>query len=79
LKQITCSKADAIGYIHRKITGAQEGGNEQEELFISFKSEGVIAGSRSRHLAGEDISVSKVVKGNEEIKVDWNKIFLKEE
>lgn len=78
LRQITCAKADAIGYMHRKVVGAKDGRNE-EEIFVSFRSEGITTGSRARHLEGKDISISKVVGENEEIKVDWDKIFLKEE
>ncbi len=79
LRQITCAKADAIGYLHRKTVGAGYKGNKSEEIFISFRSEGITTGSRARHLEGKDISITKVVGENEEIKVDWNKIFLKED
>lgn len=77
LRQITCAKADAIGYLHRKTVGA-ENGDEVEEIFVSFRSKGITTGSRARHLEGKDISISKVVGEDEEIKVDWDKIFLKE-
>lgn len=78
LRQITCAKADAICYLHRKSVGVQDG-RAIEEIFASFRSEGITTGSRSRHLEGKDISISKVVGENEEIKVDWDKIFLKED
>lgn len=78
LRQITCAKADAIGYMHRKTVGAEDG-KKSEEIFVSFRSEGITTGSRARHLEGKDISISKVVGEDEEIKVDWDKIFLKEE
>lgn len=78
LRQITCAKADAIGYLHRKTIGAEEG-KGIEEIFVSFRSAGITTGSRARHLEGKDISISKVVGENEEIKADWDKIFLKDD
>lgn len=77
LKQITCAKADAIGYLHRKSVGAKEGRTE-EEIYVSFRSAGITTGSRPRHLEGKDIPISKVVGENDIITVDWSKIFLPE-
>jgi hypothetical protein len=75
LKQITCSKADAIGYLYRKTVGAEEG-KKVEEIWISFRSAGITTGSRARHLEGKDILLSKVVNENEPIEVHWENIFL---
>lgn len=78
LRQITCAKADAIGYLHRKTIGAGEKGTKEQAIFCSFRSEGITTGSRSRHLEGKDIELSKIVGEDEEIKANWDKIFLKE-
>lgn len=65
LKAITCSRADAIGFIYRKIVGA-ENGKSLEKLWISFHGSEVMAGSRAKHLAGKDFEFS------------WDKIYLSE-
>lgn len=78
LKQITCSRADAIGFVYRKTVGT-EAGEPLEEIYISFRSTGLAAGSRSRHLTGKEIFLSKVAKEGEDIIVDWSKIYLLEE
>lgn len=66
LKQITCSKADAIGYIYRITTGAKDG-RPVSELRINFYSGNeVLSCSRCKHLAGEDFAF------------DWKKIFVEE-
>jgi hypothetical protein len=79
LKQITCSKADAIGYLYRKNIGAEEG-KSVDEIRISFSSGEVNSGSRPKHLSGQDFSMSKVVKDSskEKIEVAWDKIFIGE-
>lgn len=77
LKQITCSKADAIGYIYRKATGADGKGGVKEEIRINFHSSEINAGARAKHLAGKDIFLSKVVDTREEkIEVNWKEIFI---
>jgi hypothetical protein len=78
LKQITCSKADAIGYLYRKTVGAEKG-KPLEEIWVSFRSAGVTAGNRFRRLTYKDIFLSKVVNSAEEpIVGKWDEIFLKE-
>lgn len=78
LKQITCSRADAIGFIFRKVVDAKDG-EPIEDIFVSFRSTGISAGSRSRHLSGKEIRLSRVAKEEEDIIVDWDKVFIKEE
>lgn len=76
LKAITCSKADAICYLHRKTVGA-ENGKPLEEIWASFRSSDVTAGSRFRRLSGKDFSLSKIVEDeNIPITAEWNKIFI---
>jgi len=65
LKAITCAKADAIGYMYRKVTGA-EAGKQVTKLFVNFHGAEIMAGSRPKHLDGR------------EFEFDWNKIFLPE-
>lgn len=65
LKAITCSKADAMGYLYRKVVAADKG-KQIEELWVSFHGSEVMAGSRAKHLAGK------------EFKFDWNSIYLSE-
>ena len=65
LKAITCSKADAMGYLYRKVVGADKG-SQIEELWISYHGSEVMAGSRAKHLAGK------------EFEFDWNLIYLPE-
>jgi len=66
LKAITCSRADSIGFIYRKIVGA-ENGKPVSELRVNFSGSEVMAGSRARHLVGQDFEF------------DWNKIFMSED
>lgn len=78
LKQITCSKADAIGYLFRKSNGQINNGIVGEDIWLSFKAEDINTGNRPKHLQGE-ILMSKVVDPRiEKIKVDWDKIYLPE-
>lgn len=63
LKSITCSRADAIGYLYRKEAGI-EAGKMKHDLWISFNSAEVATGTRSKHLINTDF------------KFDWQKIFL---
>lgn len=65
LKAITCAKADAIGYMYRKVVGA-EAGKQVEKLFVNFHGSEIMAGSRAEHLAGK------------EIEFDWSRIFIEE-
>lgn len=66
LKAITCSKADAIGFMYRKPVSA-ENGKQIDQLRVNFHGDEVMAGARPKHLAGVDMEF------------DWNKIFLPEE
>lgn len=66
LRAITCSKADSIGYMYRKVSGSEKG-KPVEELRINFHGLETMAGSRPKHLAGQDFVF------------DWNKIFLPSE
>lgn len=76
LKQITCSRADAIGYIYRKVIGAEKG-KQTEEIRINFHSSEINAGARAKHLAGRDIFLSNVVDTRvEKIEVNWKEIFI---
>lgn len=75
LKQISCAKADAIGYMHRKSVIGDDN-KTKEQVFVSFRSAGITTGSRARHLEGKDIFISDVVGEGEDIKADWSNIFL---
>jgi hypothetical protein len=74
LKQITCAKADAIGYMYRKTIGAEEGKRIQE-VRMSFRSAGITTGSRARHLEGNDVLISTVVGEDETIVANWDVVF----
>lgn len=78
LKQITCSKADAIGYLFRKTIGA-DNGKPVQDMVISFLSGDVNSGSRMRRLAGKEITISRVeFDETKPIVADWSKIFVEE-
>lgn len=67
LKSITCSKADAVCFIYRKLTGS-ENGKGVSEIRANFGTNlEVVAGSRCQHLIGQDFTF------------DWNRIFVLEE
>lgn len=79
LKQITCAKADAIGYLYRKTVGAKDG-KPLEEIWVSFRSAGVNAGTRFKRLHGNDYFLSKVTESpDEEIVGKWDEIFIEGE
>lgn len=66
IKQMTCARADAIGYLYRTTIGAKDG-RPISQLRISFYSgTEILSCARCKHLAGEDFEF------------DWNKIFLSE-
>lgn len=76
LKQITCSKADAIGYLFRKSNGQINNGVVGEDIWVSFNAQDINTGNRPKHLQGE-ILLSKIVDPRiEKIVVAWDKIFL---
>lgn len=66
LKQITCSKSDAIGYMYRK-------GNTN---ILSFKtSDDITCGARPEHLKNKEILISEVDEdGN--LTTHWDKVFI---
>lgn len=66
LKSITCSRADAIGYIYRKDSVEIIDGKVKQDLWVSFNSNEVVTGTRSKHLINADF------------KFDWKKIFIEE-
>lgn len=66
IKAITCSKADAIGILTRKVVGA-EAGEAKSKMFVNFNSSTeILCGSRCAHLLGK------------EFEFDWSKIFIQE-
>lgn len=66
IKQMTCAKADAVGYMYRQVIGA-ENGRPVSELRINFYSgTDILSCARCAHLAGQDF------------KFDWKKIFIEE-
>jgi len=66
IKAITCSKADAIGLLTRKVVGA-ENGEPVSKMFVNFNSSTeILCGSRCKHLLGK------------EMEFNWSDIFIKE-
>lgn len=73
LKEITLSKADAIGYLYRVTVGA-ENGQPISQMRINFNAGNeVVAGSTCEHLRGQDFEFYP-----EKNPADWAKIFLPE-
>jgi len=65
---IVCSQVDAIGYLYR----------DENETKINFaSSQSLIAGARSEHLKGADITVA-VSDDQGNVKIDWSNIFINE-
>lgn len=69
LKQITCSDADAIGYLHR---------GDNNELLLNFQSaEEINCGARPSHLKGKEIVIAEYDKEKNDLKnVAWDKIYI---
>ena len=69
LKQITCSDADAIGYLHR---------GDNNELLLNFQSSDVInCGARPSHLKGKEIVMAEYDEKKNDLKnVSWDKIYV---
>lgn len=65
LKAITCARADSIGYLYRKTVGGEQG-KAVDELWVNFHGTEIMAGSRPKHLAGQNM------------KFDWSRIFIPE-
>jgi hypothetical protein len=61
-----CSQVDAIGYIYR---------NDNETIINFEPSESLIAGARSKHLKCQKIVVATSDENND-VTVDWSKIFI---
>lgn len=67
LATIVSSKADAIGFLHRKGT----------ETYLNFSGGGdSIIEARPKHLSGQDILVLEQDKETKEFTHHWDKIFL---
>lgn len=67
IKQIVCSRVDAVGYMYRIVVGA-EAGRPISQLRVSFYSgTEILSCARCKHLAGKDFEFN------------WDKIFLPEE
>ncbi len=69
LKQITCSDADAIGYLYRK---------ENNVNILSFKTSEVdlATGARPKHLRQQEIQISEFDPKTEVITAHWDRIFI---
>lgn len=69
LKAITCSDADAIGYLYR-------GG--ENELILNFQSsDEITCGARPKHLKGKEIVMAEYDEATNDLKnVGWNKIYV---
>lgn len=69
LKQITCSQADAIGYLFRK----------DNKCYLSFKTDeqDLATGARPEHLRQQEFMLSEYFPEKGEIKTYWDKIFIK--
>lgn len=73
LKEITLSRADAIGFLYRQNIGA-ENGKPISQMRINFNAGNeIVAGSTCKHLRGMDFEFNPEVNPS-----DWNKIFLLE-
>jgi hypothetical protein len=73
LKEITCSRADAIGFLYRVTVGA-ENGKAISQMRINFNAGNeVVCGSTSAHLRGMDFEFYP-----EKNPEDWLKIFVDE-
>lgn len=73
LKEITCSRADAIGYLYRQVVGAEDG-KAISQMRINFNAGiDVVCGSTSAHLRGQDFEFYP-----EKNPEDWKKIFVDE-
>lgn len=73
LKEITLSRADAIGYLYRVNIGA-ENGKSISQMRINFNAGNeIVAGSTCKHLRGQDFEFDP-----ENNPSDWDKIFLPE-
>ena len=65
---IVSADADAIAYLYR----------EDNQTILDFEaSSSVIAGARSEHLRGQKIVIAESDENNQ-TKVDWSKVFIKE-
>jgi hypothetical protein len=69
LKAITCSDADAIGYLFR---------GENNELILNFQSsDEITCGARPAHLKGKEIVMATYdAEANDLTEVAWDKIYV---
>jgi len=68
IREITCVKVDAIGFIKRKNDGKN---------YISFKpkaSENIICSARAKHLTNNDFVISEYIDGR--LKTYWESIYI---
>ncbi len=68
IREITCAKVDAIGFIRRKSDGKN---------YISFKpkaSENIVCSARAKHLSDKDIVLSEFVDGK--LVTHWDEIYI---
>lgn len=73
LKEITCSRADAIGYLYRITVSANEG-KPVSQMRINFNAGAdIVCGSTSAHLRGMDFEFDP--EKDPEV---WKKIFIDE-
>src|ERR1044071_5462088 len=73
LKEITCSRADAIGYLYRVTISAKEG-RAISQMKLNFNAGiDIVCGSTSAHLRGADFDFYP-----EKNPEDWRKIFVDE-
>lgn len=67
LGNIICSKADAIGFLHRK----------DKQIFMNFKAdETSVCGARPVHLRGQDILIGQSNDKGEIYETYWDKIYI---
>lgn len=67
LGNIICSKADAIGFLHRK----------DKQIFMNFRAdETSVCGARSIHLRGQDLMIGESNDKGEIHKTYWDNIYV---
>lgn len=64
IKQMTCSKADAVGYMYRTTIGVENGRPISQLRINFFSGTDILSCARCKHLAGQDFEFS------------WGKIFI---
>jgi hypothetical protein len=76
LKQIVCSDADAIGFMHRRIVKNEDGTDKTFRNILSFKTNelDLATGARSEHLANKEFVISEKGESGKVI-THWEEIF----